>query len=143
LTGTLPKKEDVRLILAEDARIEQGMKFSLLGYYLGNRIIVADVGPAISIQLAFLVTVDDGEGTFDFVLKIKAPSGNEIIADSTHMKKLKDTTAVHMIRVINFPVLVAGHYACDVSLDGHMYNLGFSIQHNPAIKDQFSIRPPT
>jgi hypothetical protein len=134
VTGTLPKEDDIRLILAEDVRIEQNSKFTLLGWYLGNKIKVADVGAQFSIPLTFLITVDGGEGEYDMRLEMKTPSGKSMFVDTQKMPKLRDTAAVHVIKILGFPLAEMGRYEIEMSLDGQIFRPAFSITYDPTLK---------
>lgn len=90
MTTTVPSKRGVRLLVAEDVRQEIGGKFSLLGLFAGEKILVAGEMPPgsppniafVLPSLAFVFVITEGEGRFEGRFKFIAPDRKTVLSDS-------------------------------------------------------------
>lgn len=89
MSTKLPSKRDIRFTVAEDVRHEAAGRYSLLGVFPGERFAVGGPPPAqaqsaafMIPSLAFVFTITGGEGKFSGRVRICAPDGKTILADS-------------------------------------------------------------
>lgn len=75
----LPTKYDV--ILCEDVREEKGKKLTILGFFVGDDIIVPSDIPKekINLKLTFLTRLKDGEGKWQAAWRILSPDGSILV----------------------------------------------------------------
>jgi hypothetical protein len=96
----LPKKGDVKFLVAEDIRIEAAGRFTLLGLFVGERFLVAGPpkvipGMAFALpSLGFLFIIDKGAGRVPGRLVITAPDKKTVVGDSL-IEAIEMTSGLH------------------------------------------------
>lgn len=92
MSKKVPKRSNVKLIVAEDVRAELGGKFSALGVFPGERFAVGGPppvpppgAPPLAFMLssfAFIFLVSGAEGKYGGRVRVIAPDGKTVISDS-------------------------------------------------------------
>ncbi|WP_448031568.1 hypothetical protein [Bradyrhizobium liaoningense] len=126
---TLPKDEQVRLILCEDIRPELNGKVSLLGFFPALSIRVKEVGETIAIPLAFLFLIESPPGKFAGTFSVERPDGKEMfnVAVQAVTNPGDDGTIIN-VKAVTFPVPMVGVYSALLALDGQKYVRKFNVQ---------------
>ena len=122
-------------MLCEDAREEKSGKFTVVGLFPGNRILIDtplvadDKKPAI--PLAFLIIFRDGDGEAKLTIHTSDPDGNDmaaIVSPAQTITKLADRTLTLTVRTPAFAVPKLGTYVVNVMLDDKRYQFPFLIE---------------
>lgn len=130
--STLPDENDVRLILADDFRQEQGAKLTILGFYGSNEVnIHSSAGSVVVLpSLAFLWWITGAaEGPYAGRFTMQSPSGAVVIdGDNRTIVKNKDASAVFLTKISPFEVKERGPYKVAMILDGRAYERSVTIR---------------
>lgn len=138
MANVYPKQ--VQFLLADGVRQEQGGKFTVLGFYPGNGVLlnqplpkkVPDGFKGVALPgLTLIITLFDGNGSFSGDLKIIRPSGELLGKGSTNIviEKNKGKSASLLIPIEPFPVTEFGDYQATLKLGAHKYDFVFRIGH--------------
>jgi hypothetical protein len=133
VSEAIPTDNEVNVLVCDDVRLEMNKKLTLVGFYAGRSINAANIGPQFTVPLAFLFLFSGGEGKFSMRFEIKAPSGNKIVEDAPQIEKVKNATAIHVIKILHFPLVETGTYRFDIYLGTKLYSRPFAIGHDPSL----------
>jgi len=133
---TYPSDERVQFILCEDVRQEMGNRYSALGIYGGDVLIVEKLGEGQSLDtgvslasLATIFTFVDGQGQFDGSFELVAPDGTVQMRET--FGQLTKPSMTHRMNVISvlkpFALHGLGMYKAAAILDGKRYEREFKI----------------
>jgi hypothetical protein len=122
---------DVNFILCEDIREEAHGKFSLLGVFGGQSVLVPEsvLGQALPC-IAVFSSFADGAGTFRAVNELLDPSGKIIASnrdENLEVKKDPDKNMLLLMKWVPFPISSFGTYTVQVFLDNTNYEFEFGI----------------
>jgi hypothetical protein len=133
----LPSPSEVQLVLCEDVRVEVNNKLSLNGWFVGNKINVANIGPGFFVPLTFLVLIEgEAAGQYDLKMSVSNAMGNTVFSQTTPIEKRSGMPAVHVVKTLTFPVLNAGTYTCEIDIKGRKYRLNFYLAEDPSLRSQ-------
>jgi hypothetical protein len=118
------------VIVAENIRQELGGKVTIIGAFLGGRIVLPKdaVFPA-TMALGFYALFDDGDGEFNTKVRLFNPDSDQMGPDIDLGKSTKFPNQSLGI-IVNFPifqVVKAGRYSIEIYLDDHVYKDGFAV----------------
>jgi hypothetical protein len=122
--STLPRPDEVTLLISEDVRPDLGNKISLLGFFMGG-----DIGfqkgtplPVILSSVTFIFWVKGGEGTFSQTVKLLKPD-DSVFFESTpnQFEKKPNQAAALILKLAPFNIPVIGDYKVIMTLDGTGY----------------------
>ncbi len=142
MSTTLPKKREVRFLLAEDLRQEGLGKLSILGFIPGNRFAVGGDPPKqipgaafVLPSVAFLFVIEGGEGKFGGHLRMFAPDGKTTVLDSPiqqPIEKVKGSPAVFGTGSRPFAGPAFGTYTIELALEKSKFRFSIVIEHAAA-----------
>lgn len=137
-----PRKQfDARFLLCEDIRAEALGKISLIGVYVGERVVVwplpgrkptdtkdvAQIGP-----LAFVVVVSGPSGKYKTAFELVNPDGKRWGSKQLGKLEIKDDAASLLAtRALQMLVPKFGQYVVRFSLDGSRFDFPFQITPAP------------
>lgn len=129
--STLPSDFDT--LMADDIRQEIGGKVTLVGFFIGNEIVLpkdAKPGPDIALaKLAFLTRLKDGDGTWNGKWSISGPGNIEIIKSPKDFSVKKVAGEMHgVLTVLPLKVPKVGDYKYVLELDDRPYEYRFHIK---------------
>jgi len=128
---TFPSKDF--LILCDDIRIESGNKTSLLGY-MGSTGTVVNVQKTDKVVLSSIVCVVsllDGEGSFNSRLDLIDPAGKERVKGEPQQVQLRPGQTTNVAIKISPFAISEGRYVVRMSLDDKRYEYHFSVAMTP------------
>jgi len=130
LKNILPRDEHVWFLIAEAARLEPSGKASLLGFFGGERIQIADYATLPSgFPLTFVFVLREGVGCFEGAFQIRDPLG-ELVYNEALAPVIKRSPVENHGIAINlrpFPVTAFGTYRVALILDGKRYKRSLQI----------------
>lgn len=132
--------KDVRFLLADAVRQEQGGKLTVLGLYSGDSVLLNDPLPKVFPEgkqgfalhgLTILVTICDGQGHFDCSIHLFGPDRKELGkgANRLEVNKEKDASANLIFPMEPFLINGFGIYRFALQLNKHEYEFKFSVRH--------------
>lgn len=131
--------KDVRFLLADAVRQEQGGKLSLLGFYPGNLVILQGELPKDlrenelfgipSLGLVFLIM--DGQGDFKARIDIQQPNGKRVgLGAALDTKKKSGVTHTITVPLTPFPIDALGTFKVSITFDGRAHHFAFVVRHS-------------
>jgi hypothetical protein len=125
---------DVQFILSEDFRDEVGKKFSLLGVFAGDDVVLEDEALGKALPSLCLTVIGRGaEGNFSMSVAIQSPTRKDLFSDQLPKKSPVDVPKgqnfVARIKLVPFQVLEWGPYEVIFSLDDKEYRYKFIIKN--------------
>jgi hypothetical protein len=132
---TLPKDDQVSLLVSEFVRQEQGGKVSILGYFPGNLIYVPLNTETVSMPLTFLFVVQGGEGILPTFFTLMAPSGRAMMdrAKLPDSEKKSGLTLSVIVQIIPFQSDEFGKYRAILRLGTENYERALFIERQKPV----------
>ncbi len=145
-----PKPTAVALVqcnffIADDIRIEQGGKPSLLGFYPDNEIVVqmpkdlpdpTKESPVGIASLAILANFVNAVGEYDAEVEMNGAGGVPLVRADRN-KLIGNKKNINFVtRFIPMPIVGFGKYDIVIKLDGHPYAFSFNVRREDAPAQQ-------
>jgi hypothetical protein len=64
VSETIPTDNEVNVLVCDDVRLEMNNKLTLVGFYAGSSINVANIWPQFTVPLALIILFSGGDGKF-------------------------------------------------------------------------------
>lgn len=140
MTHALPRKSN--FYIADDIRLEQGGKPSLLGFFPDNVVVVpipektkspTQKEPIAVFGLAFLANFPDATGSYSLGMEFLAP-GDVILLKSTdgRVATEKDPGINVITRLQPFPIVAFGIHKLIVTLNKKQFRFSFEVRRGVA-----------
>ena len=137
--------------MADLIRAEEGGKYSAMGIYVGDALVINDLPandsnierePLLAIpQLYLLVAFKGGSGMFRGEIGISLPSKMPLIlAAPMEIVCKPEATVVTLLPLTPFPVRELGMYCLTVRLDDHKFSYDFEIRLRPELLTEYENR---
>ncbi|QGY05924.1 hypothetical protein MMSR116_31550 [Methylobacterium mesophilicum SR1.6/6] len=131
---SLPAQNEVRLLLCDEVRLEQGNKLAILGFFPGSGVALprsADDQPDAVQALTFVFMIEGGEGIYEAGMKIFGPDETVIFDQNMgSMQKMPGAVAVLICRVSPFKSTKWGEQYAILRLNEQDYRNLFTVQPN-------------
>jgi hypothetical protein len=126
---TAPTDSNIKFIIADDIREEQGGKFTAVGMFTSGIKLLQPAPNAVLASIAFLWIVSDGDGSWHATVTVKDPNRKEMLKKEVgNVTKLPGQVMNILIRLLTFPVGLLGTYEVTLDLDGTAFTRTFTVE---------------
>jgi len=120
---TVPTDENVDFLVCDEVQQEPDGKLNLVGLYPTREVrIEAGLKLPVSLNLAFVFILKDGDGHFRPVFRLVDPLGREMHKSSVpDLRKPADVGHTVSMNITTIPIMNFGSYSAFLEIEGQQF----------------------